>query len=78
MKMKPSDIKKLQEMKPSVTPGEAAAILEVSRQRVTELMNKRKLDFFCFLGARRIVLSSVIERLEKRCKVSQKVAEILP
>lgn len=68
----------LQAMKPSVTPGEAAAILKVSRQRVTELMNKRKLEFFCFLGSRRILLSSVIARLKNRCKVPQKVGAILP
>ena len=75
MKMKPSDIKKLQEMKPSVTPGEAAAVLGVSRQRVTELLNKGKLESFPFLGSRHVLISSLIQRLKKRCKNPQQVGE---
>ena len=69
-----ADLKKL---KPSVTPGEAAAILEVSRQRVAELLDEGKLEAFPFYGSRRVVLSSVIQRLEKRCKIRKKASEIL-
>jgi hypothetical protein len=67
-----SDLKKMQAMQPWVTPGEAAAILDLSRQRVAELLNKDKLESFTYLGARRVLLSSIIERLEKRCKSSPK------
>lgn len=62
------DLKKLAEMEPSVTPGEAANLLNISRQRVRELMIKGKLDVISFLGARRILLSSIIRRLEMRGK----------
>lgn len=72
-----SDLKKLEVMKPWVAPGEAAAILGVSRQRVTELLNEGKLESFPFLGSRHVLLSSIIQRLEKRCKIPKKAREIL-
>jgi excisionase family DNA binding protein len=72
-----ADLKQLVGMKPWVAPGEAAAILGVSRQRVTELLNEGKLESFPFLGARHVLLSSIIERLEKRCKLPKKASVIL-
>jgi excisionase family DNA binding protein len=72
-----SDLKKLQVMKPWLTPGETAAVLGVSRQRVTELLNEGKLESFPFLGSRHVVLTSVIQRLEKRCIIPKKASAIL-
>ena len=62
------DLKKLAEMKASVTPGEATALLNISRQRVHELMDEGKLEVIIFLGGRRILVSSIIERLKMRGK----------
>jgi excisionase family DNA binding protein len=72
-----SDLKKLEVMKPWVAPGEAAAILGVSRQRVTELLNDGKLESFPFLGSRHVLLSSIIQRLEQRCKIPPKARKLL-
>lgn len=60
-----SDPKELATIKPSVTPGETVAILGISRQRVHELMDEGKLEVIQFLGARRVLVSSVIQRLKK-------------
>jgi excisionase family DNA binding protein len=63
-----SDLNKMAMEKPWVTPGETAAILEVSRQRVTELLDEGKLEFIRFLGTRHVFLHSIIQRKEKLCK----------
>ena len=67
-KMNISELKRLAEKTPWVTPGEAAALLAVSRQRVTELLNEGKLEVISFLGTRHVLLSSIIQRLEMRHK----------
>ena len=63
--MNESELKKLAMLGPWVTPGEAAAFLEISRQRVTELLNEGKLEFITYLGTRHVLLSSIIRRKEK-------------
>ena len=72
-----SDPKELATIKPSATPGETAAILGISRQRVQELMNEGKLEVIPFLGARRVLLSSVIQRLKKFGKGSRNNRKVL-
>ena len=67
-----SDLKKLQAMPPWVTRGEAAAMLKVSRQRVTQLLKENKLESVPFLGSQHVLISSIIERLEKRSKIPPK------
>jgi hypothetical protein len=72
-----SDLKKMAMKKPWVTPGETAAILEVSRQRVTELLDEGKLEFYPFLGTRHVFLHSIIQRKEKLCKNPKNTGEVL-
>ena len=67
-----ADLKKMLVMKPWVTPGEAAAVLAVSRRRVWQLIYAEKLETISFLGSRHVLLSSIISRLEQRCKISRK------
>ena len=62
--MKLSEIKNLVKKTPWVAPGEAATFLDVSRQRVTELMNEGKLEVITYHGARHVLLTSIIKRLE--------------
>jgi excisionase family DNA binding protein len=75
--MSGSELNKLAMSKPWVTPGEAAAFLGISRQRVTELLNEGKLEFIHFLGTRHVLLSSIIQRKEKLCKNPQNTGEAL-
>ena len=72
-----SDLKKMAMKKPWVTPGETAAILDVSRQRVTELLDEGKLECYPFLGTRHVFLHSIIQRKEKLCKNSKNTGEVL-
>ena len=66
------DLKKLVKLKPWVNAGEAAAFLNVSRERVRVMILEGKLETIAFLGARHVRLTSVIARLERRAKLAKK------
>ena len=72
-----NDLKKLVVLKPWVKPGEAAAILNVSRRRVWDLIGEDKLETINILGGRNVLLTSIIQRLEKRVKLSKKASALL-
>ena len=70
--MKLIEVKKLLAFKPFVMPIDAAIILNVSKQRIEQLIKDGKLESFDFLGTKRVVSASILRRIEERVCIPKK------
>ena len=63
------ELRNVVRFKPWVSQRDAAALLGISKVRVWQLVRDGKLESFAFLGARCVLLTAVINRMEQRIKV---------